>query len=108
MVVRNDLAPDVRLSPQPVAELEQERLSFPALTQRLLGLVPRGDVLEQHGHLAPLDRIDAEGGQLQVTPGPVELAALPEQIRGFGPVKEASIKVAKADEAKLWTAWEAA
>ncbi|WP_374346920.1 indolepyruvate ferredoxin oxidoreductase family protein [Phenylobacterium sp.] len=38
----------------------------------------------------------------------VQIAQVPQGIRGFGPVKEASIKVAKTDEAKLWTAWEAA
>ena len=35
----------------------------------------------------------------------VELARCPEQIRGFGHVKEASIQRAKASEAALLTRW---
>jgi indolepyruvate ferredoxin oxidoreductase len=35
----------------------------------------------------------------------IELAALPDQIRGFGPVKEASVHKVKAQEAKLRSRW---
>ena len=37
-----------------------------------------------------------------------KIAAVPQAIRGFGYIKEASVKTAKADEAKLWAKWEAA
>ncbi|KQW72965.1 indolepyruvate ferredoxin oxidoreductase [Phenylobacterium sp. Root77] len=37
-----------------------------------------------------------------------QIAQVPQAIRGFGHIKEASVKVAKADEAKLWAKWEAA
>jgi indolepyruvate ferredoxin oxidoreductase len=36
----------------------------------------------------------------------VKLAAVPQSIRGFGHVKAAAIEAAKAEEAKLWRAWE--
>jgi indolepyruvate ferredoxin oxidoreductase len=36
-----------------------------------------------------------------------QIAQVPQAIRGFGHIKEASVKVAKADEAKLWAKWEA-
>jgi len=36
-----------------------------------------------------------------------QIAQVPQGIRGFGHVKDASVKVAKADEAKLWAKWEA-
>jgi indolepyruvate ferredoxin oxidoreductase len=35
----------------------------------------------------------------------VKIAEIPQQIRGFGHVKEASVKVAKAAEEKLWAQW---
>ena len=38
----------------------------------------------------------------------VQIASVPQGVRGFGHVKEASVKVAKADEAKLWATWEKA
>ena len=56
---------------------------------------------------AGLDRLLA-GLTPERTALAVPIAQVPQGIRGFGPVKEASIKVAKADEAKLWAAWEAA
>jgi len=56
---------------------------------------------------AGLDRLLA-GLTPERTALAVQIAQVPQGIRGFGPVKEASIKVAKADEAKLWAAWEAA
>jgi indolepyruvate ferredoxin oxidoreductase len=36
------------------------------------------------------------------------IAAVPQAIRGFGHVKDASVKVAKADEAALWAEWDTA
>ncbi len=35
------------------------------------------------------------------------IAQIPQQIRGFGHVKDASVVTAKAEEAKLWAAWMA-
>jgi indolepyruvate ferredoxin oxidoreductase len=35
----------------------------------------------------------------------VEIARIPDEIRGFGHIKEASIPPAKAKEAQLMTAW---
>ena len=37
-----------------------------------------------------------------------KIASIPDQIRGYGHVKEAAMKTAKAEEAKLWAQWEAA
>lgn len=37
----------------------------------------------------------------------VAIASVPDQIRGFGPVKEASIPPARKREAELWQEWEA-
>ncbi|MFN3511521.1 MAG: indolepyruvate ferredoxin oxidoreductase family protein [Phenylobacterium sp.] len=37
----------------------------------------------------------------------VQLAQVPQGIRGFGHVKEASVKTAKAEEAALWRRWDA-
>ena len=36
-----------------------------------------------------------------------KIAAVPQAIRGFGHIKEVAVKVAKAEEAKLWAKWEA-
>jgi indolepyruvate ferredoxin oxidoreductase len=36
----------------------------------------------------------------------VKIARIPDQIRGFGHVKEASVAPAKAQEAQLWAEWE--
>jgi indolepyruvate ferredoxin oxidoreductase len=36
----------------------------------------------------------------------IAIAQVPQQIRGFGHVKDASVVAAKAEEAKLWKAWE--
>jgi indolepyruvate ferredoxin oxidoreductase len=38
----------------------------------------------------------------------IEIATLPDGIRGFGHVKEAAMKTAAAREAELWSRWEAA
>ncbi len=37
-----------------------------------------------------------------------KIASIPDQIRGYGHVKEAAMAEAKAEEAKLWAQWEAA
>jgi indolepyruvate ferredoxin oxidoreductase len=36
----------------------------------------------------------------------VKIASVPQAIRGFGHVKDASVAPAKAEEARLWTEWE--
>ena len=38
----------------------------------------------------------------------VQIAAIPQKIRGFGHVKEASVGPAKAEEQTLWGRWEKA
>ena len=40
-------------------------------------------------------------------PTAVQIASIPEKIRGFGHVKDASIGPAKAEETALWGRWEA-
>ena len=35
----------------------------------------------------------------------VEIAKVPDEIRGFGHVKEAAAEKAKAHEAELWAGW---
>jgi indolepyruvate ferredoxin oxidoreductase len=39
-------------------------------------------------------------------PTAVKIAAVPQQIRGFGHIKDASVGPAKADEKRLWKEWE--
>ena len=56
---------------------------------------------------AGLDRL-LGGLTAENLPLAVELASVPQGVRGFGHIKEASVKVAKADEAKLWAKWEKA
>jgi indolepyruvate ferredoxin oxidoreductase len=36
----------------------------------------------------------------------VKIADIPQQIRGFGHVKDASLKPARVEEALLWKAWD--
>ncbi len=36
----------------------------------------------------------------------VKIATIPDQIRGYGYIKEAAVKAAKATEAGLWTQWQ--
>lgn len=36
----------------------------------------------------------------------VQIAQVPQQIRGFGHVKEASAAPAKAEAKRLWTQWD--
>ena len=35
----------------------------------------------------------------------VAIASVPDEIRGYGHVKEAAAEVAKAKEAELWAGW---
>ncbi|MGH6997005.1 MAG: DUF6537 domain-containing protein, partial [Phenylobacterium sp.] len=56
---------------------------------------------------AGLDKLLA-GLDAEHLPLATQIAQVPQAIRGFGHIKEASVKVAKADEAKLWAKWEAA
>ncbi|RAK58098.1 indolepyruvate ferredoxin oxidoreductase family protein [Phenylobacterium deserti] len=37
----------------------------------------------------------------------VQIASVPQQIRGFGHVKDAAVGPAKAEEARLWAQWDA-
>jgi len=92
-------------------------LAFPTLA-RLKGL--RGSPLDIFGHTAErrmergliaafegdidrlLSRLDAAHHHLAV-----KLAEVPQQIRGFGHVKDASLGPAKAEAKRLWKAWEA-
>jgi indolepyruvate ferredoxin oxidoreductase len=79
----------------------------------------RGALLDPFGHTAErkmerrlladyeqgLDRLAAEFTAARA-PLAVKIASIPDQIRGFGPVKAASVGPAKAEEAKLWAEWE--
>jgi len=56
---------------------------------------------------AALDRLLA-GLTPERLPLAVKIAQVPQQIRGFGHVKQASAGPAKAEEQKLWKEWEAA
>ena len=90
-------------------------LVFPVLT-RMKGL--RGGPLDIFGmteerkmergliasYEAQLDRILA-GLTPERLPLAARIAAVPQQIRGFGHIKDASVAVAKADEAALWAEW---
>ncbi len=51
-----------------------------------------------------LDRL-AAGLSTESLPLALKIAEIPQQIRGFGHVKEASVKLAKAAEEKLWGQW---
>jgi indolepyruvate ferredoxin oxidoreductase len=53
---------------------------------------------------ATLDRLTA-GLTPERLPLAVKLAAVPAEIRGFGHVKDAAVKTAKAAEATLWAQW---
>ncbi|MGA0600095.1 indolepyruvate ferredoxin oxidoreductase family protein [Caulobacter sp. KR2-114] len=93
------------------------KLGFPTLA-KLRGL--RGGPLDVFGRTAErrmerqlvtdyeagLDRI-AAGLTAENLPLAVKIAQIPDQIRGFGHVKEASVGPAKAAEAKLWSEWAA-
>ncbi|MGH6998927.1 MAG: DUF6537 domain-containing protein, partial [Phenylobacterium sp.] len=63
----------------------------------------RGLIADYEAGLAKLlDGLDAER-----LPLATKIAQVPQAIRGFGHIKEASVTTAKADEAKLWAKWEA-
>ncbi|HVN02071.1 MAG TPA: indolepyruvate ferredoxin oxidoreductase family protein [Caulobacteraceae bacterium] len=92
------------------------RWGFPLLA-RLKGL--RGGPLDVFGmtaerkaerrlladYEAGLDRLLA-GLSKERLPLAVRIASVPDQIRGFGHVKEAAMAAAKAVEAKLWAEWD--
>ena len=54
---------------------------------------------------ADVDRLVA-GLSAERLPLAVQIARVPDQIRGFGHVKEASVGPAKAQAARLWAEWE--
>lgn len=54
-----------------------------------------------------LDKLLA-GLNAERLPLATQIAQVPQAIRGFGHIKDASVKVAKADEARLWAKWEKA
>ena len=54
---------------------------------------------------AGLDRLTAELSPERVALA-VKIAEVPQQIRGFGHVKDASVGPAKAEETRLWAEWE--
>jgi indolepyruvate ferredoxin oxidoreductase len=54
---------------------------------------------------AELDRI-VEGLTKERLPLAAKLAAVPQQIRGFGHVKDAAVGPAKAEAKRLWREWE--
>ena len=56
---------------------------------------------------ASLDRL-VDGISAARLPLAIQIAQLPQQIRGYGHVKEASLVQAKRVEIGLWSAWEAA
>jgi indolepyruvate ferredoxin oxidoreductase len=92
--------------------------AFPVLA-RLKGL--RGTPLDFFGHTAErkLERrliADYEAGLAKLVAGltperlatAVKIASVPQQIRGFGHIKEASVGPAKAEAQRLWSEWEKA
>lgn len=56
---------------------------------------------------AGLDKILA-GLTAERLPTAVQIAAIPQKIRGYGHIKEASVGPAKAEEKALWGRWEKA
>jgi indolepyruvate ferredoxin oxidoreductase len=94
------------------------RWGFPALA-RLKGL--RGTPFDVFGHSAErraeralIAEYEADVARLleDLTSGrlalAVQIASIPDQIRGFGHVKAASIKTAAAGRERLWDRWESA
>jgi indolepyruvate ferredoxin oxidoreductase len=51
-----------------------------------------------------LDRLSADL-RAESLPLAVKIAQVPQSIRGYGHVKDASVVTAKAEEAKLWSQW---
>ncbi len=94
------------------------KLGFPVLA-KLKGL--RGGPLDLFGaseerrmerrliadYEAGLEKMAAELNAERL-PLAVQIASLPDQIRGYGHIKEAAVKTAAATEAKLWARWEKA
>jgi indolepyruvate ferredoxin oxidoreductase len=91
------------------------RWGFPTLA-KLKGL--RGGALDVFGHTeerkaerklladyeAGLDRLVA-GLTAANLPLAVKIARVPDQIRGYGHVKDAAMATAKTEAAKLWAEW---
>jgi indolepyruvate ferredoxin oxidoreductase len=93
------------------------RWGFPTLA-RLKGL--RGGPLDLFAHSAErraeralLDDYEAGVDKLIAgltaarLPLAVKIASIPDQIRGFGHVKDAAMKTARVEAAKLWAQWDA-
>ena len=91
-------------------------LAFPALA-KMKGL--RGGQLDILGYTAErrMERgliADYEAGVARLASGltperlplAVQIAAVPQKIRGFGHIKDASVGPAKAEEKRLWAQWE--
>jgi indolepyruvate ferredoxin oxidoreductase len=92
-------------------------LGFPALAKLK---VLRGTPFDPFAHTAErqMERkllADYEAGLDRLLAGlsparlplAVQIARIPDQIRGFGHVKQASIPPAKAEEQRLWAEWDA-
>jgi len=93
-------------------------LGFPVLA-RLKGL--RGTGLDLFGYSderkmerrliaeyeTGLDRLLADPAPNRLATA-IKIAEIPQSIRGYGHIKDASVVKAKAEDARLWAAWEAA
>jgi indolepyruvate ferredoxin oxidoreductase len=90
--------------------------AFPLLA-RMKGL--RGSALDIFGYTdeRKMERgliADYEAGLARIVSGlsperlatAVQIAAIPQKIRGYGHIKEASVAPAKAEEKALWGRWE--
>jgi indolepyruvate ferredoxin oxidoreductase len=62
----------------------------------------RGLIKDYEAGLAKL----AAGLTLERLPTAIQIAAIPQKIRGYGHVKEASVGPARAEEKALWARWE--
>ncbi len=93
-------------------------LAFPTLS-RMKGL--RGTPLDIFGYTEErkMERgliADYEAGVARLVSGltaerlplAVQIAAVPQKIRGFGHIKDASVRPAKAEEKRLWAQWKTA
>jgi indolepyruvate ferredoxin oxidoreductase len=91
---------------------------FPLLARlkRLRGtpLDPFGRTAERKLERSLIRNYEADLGRLSSALTPerlplaVKIAEVPQQIRGFGHIKQASLGPAKAEAARLWAEWEAA
>ena len=61
----------------------------------------------RHLDEATIDRLLA-GMTDKRLPIAVKIAAVPQEIRGYGFIKDKAVEDARAAEAKLWEQWEAA